>query len=47
MDNGIYGGYITFILPITTHFGMNMDFALTNHTGFNIALGVNACIHIK
>lgn len=47
MGDGIYGGYITFILPITTHFGMNMDFALTNHTGFNIALGVNACIPIK
>lgn len=44
---GIYGGYITFILPITSHVGINMDFALTNHTGFNIGAGINISMPIK
>mgnify|MGYP006988863861 CR=1 FL=1 len=47
MTEGIYGAYITFILPITTHFGVNMDFAMTNHTGFNISFGVNVQMPIK
>lgn len=46
-NGGIYGGYITFILPITENFGMNMDFAMTNHTGFNVGLGFNLYMDIK
>ena len=47
VGNGIYGGYITFILPITDNFGMNMDFAMTNHTGFNIGIGFNIYMAVK
>lgn len=47
IGTGIYGGYITFLLPLTTHFGANFDFALTNHTGFNIAIGFNFTFPVK
>ena len=46
-DGGIYGGYITFVLPINKNFGINMDFAMTNHTGFNVGIGFNLYTGIK
>lgn len=45
--NFLYGGFVTFVLPLSKHFGLNLDFAVTNKTGFNICMGVNACIPIK
>lgn len=44
---GIFGGYAAFILPISKHIGVNMDFALTNHTGFSVCAGVNVTLPIK
>ena len=46
-SNFMYGGFITFVLPVSKHFGLNLDFAVTNKTGFNVGLGVNATIPIK
>jgi hypothetical protein len=46
-DDYIYGGFITFILPITKNVGLNMDFALTNHTGFNVGGGINITFPLK
>ena len=43
----MYGGFVTFLMPISKHFGLNLDFAVTNKTGFNIGMGVNATIPIK
>lgn len=43
----MYGGWVTFILPISKHIGFNIDFALTNKTGFNIGGGVNIIIPVK
>ena len=43
----LYGGFVTFLLPISKHLGFNIDFAVTNKTGFNIGMGVNATIPIK
>ena len=43
----LYGGFITFVLPVSRHFGLNLDFAITNKTGFNIGMGVNATIPIR
>ena len=45
--NFMYGGFVTFVLPVSKHFGFNLDFAVTNKTGFNVGLGVNATIPIK
>ena len=45
--NFMYGGFVTFVLPVSKHFGLNLDFAVTNKTGFNVGLGVNATIPIK
>ena len=46
-SNFLYGGFVTFVLPVSKHFGFNIDFAVTNKTGFNVALGLNATIPIK
>lgn len=47
-DNKVmYGGWVTFILPIGKYFGVNMDIAVTNKTGFNIGAGINATIPVK
>ena len=46
-SNFMYGGFVTFILPVSKHFGLNLDFAVTNKTGFNVGIGFNACIPIK
>jgi len=46
-SNFMYGGFVTFVLPVSKHFGFNLDFAVTNKTGFNIGMGVNATIPIK
>ena len=46
-SNFMYGGFVTFVLPVSKHFGFNLDFAVTNKTGFNVGLGVNATIPIK
>lgn len=43
----MYGGFITFVLPVSKHFGFNIDFAVTNKTGFNVGMGVNATIPIR
>ena len=43
----MYGGFVTFVLPVSKHFGFNLDFAVTNKTGFNVGLGLNATIPIK
>ena len=45
--NVLYGGFVTFVLPVSKHFGLNLDFAMTNKTGFNIAMGLNATIPIR
>lgn len=45
--NFLFGGFITFVLPISKHFGLNLDFAVTNKTGFNIGMGANATIPIR
>ena len=45
--NFMYGGFITFVLPVSKHFGFNLDFAVTNKTGFNVGMGVNATIPIR
>ena len=46
-NNFMYGGFITFVLPISKHFGFNLDFAITNKTGFNVGVGLNATIPIR
>lgn len=46
-SNFMYGGFVTFVLPVSKYFGFNLDFAVTNKTGFNVGLGVNATIPIK
>ena len=46
-SNFLYGGFITFVLPVSKHFGFNIDFAVTNKTGFNVGMGVNATIPIR
>ena len=46
-NNFMYGGFVTFVLPVSKHFGFNIDFAVTNKTGFNVGLGLNATIPIK
>lgn len=46
-SNFMYGGFVTFVLPVSKHFGFNLDFAVTNKTGFNVGLGLNATIPIK
>ena len=46
-SNFLFGGFVTFILPISKHFGLNLDFAVTNKTGFNVGMGINATIPIK
>ena len=46
-SNFMYGGFITFVLPVSKHFGFNIDFAVTNKTGFNVGMGVNATIPIR
>lgn len=43
----MYGGWITFLLPISKHLGLNLDFAVTNKTGFNVGAGVNVTIPVK
>lgn len=43
----LYGGFVTFVLPISKYVGLNLDFAVTNKTGFNVGMGVNATIPIK
>jgi hypothetical protein len=46
-SNFMYGGFVTFVLPVSKHFGFNIDLAVTNKTGFNIGAGINATIPIK
>lgn len=46
-SNFMYGGFVTFVLPISKYVGLNLDFAVTNKTGFNVGMGVNATIPIK
>ena len=46
-SNFLFGGFITFVLPVSNHFGLNLDFAVTNKTGFNVSMGINASIPIK
>lgn len=46
-SNFLFGGFVTFVLPISKHFGLNLDFAVTNKTGFNVGMGINATIPIK
>lgn len=43
----MYGGWITFLLPIGKYFGFNFDFAVTNKTGFNVGAGINVTIPVK
>lgn len=43
----MYGGWFTFILPISKHMGLNLDFAITNKTGFNVGAGINVTIPVK
>ena len=43
----MYGGWLTFLLPISKHLGLNIDFAVTNKTGFNIGAGFNVTIPVK
>ena len=46
-SNLMYGGFITFLLPVSKHFGFNVDFAVTNKTGFNVGMGLNLTIPVK
>lgn len=46
-SNVMYGGFVTFILPVSKYCGFNVDFAVTNKTGFNIAAGINLTIPVK
>jgi len=46
-SNFMYGGFITFVLPVSKYFGFNIDFAVTNKTGFNVCMGINATIPIR
>lgn len=46
-SNLMYGGFITFVMPISKHFGFNLDFAVTNKTGFNVGAGINFTIPVK
>lgn len=46
-NNFMFGGFITFVLPVSKYFGLNLDFAVTNKTGFNVGLGANVTIPIK
>lgn len=46
-SNFLFGGFVTFVLPVSKHFGLNLDFAVTNKTGFNVGIGINATIPIK
>ena len=43
----MYGGFVTFVLPVSKWFGFNLDFAVTNKTGFNVGAGVNVTFPIK
>ena len=43
----MYGGWFTFLLPIGRYVGLNIDFAVTNKTGFNVAAGFNVTIPVK
>lgn len=43
----MYGGWVTFILPIGKYLGFNLDFAVTNKTGFNIGGGINLTLPVK
>ena len=43
----MYGGWITFLLPIGKYVGFNIDFAVTNKTGFNVGAGINLTIPVK
>ena len=40
--NFLFGGFVTFVLPVSKHFGLNLDFAVTN-----VGMGINATIPIK
>lgn len=46
-SNFLFGGFVTFVLPISKHFGFNLDFAVTNKTGFNVGAGINVTIPVK
>ena len=46
-SNFLFGGFVTFVLPVSKHLGLNLDFAVTNKTGFNVGMGINATIPIK
>ena len=46
-SNFMYGGFVTFLLPVSKHFGLNLDFAVTNKTGFNVGAGINITIPVK
>lgn len=47
-NNGDFiGGFATFICPLSTHFGLNIDVAYTTHTSFNISAGILIRFPIK
>lgn len=45
--NIMYGGFVTALLPVSKYFGFNIDFAVTNKTGFNVAAGFNVTFPVK
>ena len=46
-SNFMFGAFATFLLPVSKHFGFNIDLAITNKTGFNVGAGFNVTIPIK
>ena len=42
-----FGGFITFLCPVSTHFGVDVDLAYTVHTGFSISGGLIFRIPVK
>ena len=43
----LYGAFVTFLLPISKHFGFNLDLAMTNKTGFNVGAGFNITVPVR
>lgn len=46
-NHGVYGGFITILIPTQYCIGFNIDIALTNKTGVNITAGLNYQIPVK
>lgn len=38
--NNFYGGFITFLCPVSKYFGLDIDLQYTNHTGFSLSGGL-------